>query len=131
MSKYEPLAKKLGSLPRDEWRTNFQALERLLGFPLPKAARTHRAWWSNNGSNNVMTKVWLSAGWRTEQVDMEGETLVFRKAKAMKATVSSRSARLTGTPPVSLFGALAGTVHVASGVDLTAPAGEQWHADQS
>jgi len=130
MSKYDPLASKLRSIPHGEWRTTFNSLERLLGFALPKAARTHRAWWSNNGSNNVMTKVWLGAGWRTEQVDMAGETLVFRKAKAEELAAPRRPSTPTEAAPVSLFGALAGTVRVAPGVDLTAPTDEQWHADQ-
>lgn len=119
MSKYEPLTTKLKELPFREWRTTFQDLERTLGFRLPRAARTHRAWWSNNPSNNVMTKAWLKAGWRTEQVDMAGETLVFKKVK---------SGAVVKTP--SPFGALAGTVHVAPGIDLVAPTGETWNADR-
>ncbi|MEI9904971.1 MAG: hypothetical protein WDN06_14155 [Asticcacaulis sp.] len=27
-----------------------------LGFELPPSSRTQRAWWSNNASNNVMTR---------------------------------------------------------------------------
>ena len=35
---------------------------------LPPTAQAQRAWWSNNASNNVMTRVWLEAGFRTERL---------------------------------------------------------------
>lgn len=125
MPKYDPLTAKLKELPYREWRTTFKDLERTLGFRLPRSARSHRAWWSNNPSNSVMTKAWLKAGWQTEQVDMAGETLVFKKVKAMPGTGSAKS----GQP--HLFGALAGTVHIAPGTDLVAPTGETWNADRN
>jgi len=119
MTKYEPLTKKLRSIPYREWPTSFVEIERTLGFRLPKSAREHRAWWSNNPSNSVMTKAWLSAGGRTEKVDMKGGKLVFRK-------VSDSSA--SGSGP--LFGALAGSVHTLDG-DITQPTGEIWNAEQN
>lgn len=120
ISKYDPLTEKLKSIPYREWRATFIDLERTLGFRLPKAARSYRAWWSNNESNNVMTRAWLKAGWRTEQVDMAGETLVFKKVKSGSASA-----------PSSLFGALAGTVHIAPGADIVGPTGENWNAERA
>lgn len=79
MSKYAPLTSYLNAHPQRELRCSFRDIEAALGFRLPPVARAHRAWWSNNASNNVMTKAWLSAGFRAEQVDMTGETLVFRR----------------------------------------------------
>lgn len=81
MSKYAPLTNFLRSRPQSELRCSFADIERALGFPLPPVARAHRAWWSNNASNNVMTRAWLNAGFRAEQVDMSGETLVFRRVQ--------------------------------------------------
>jgi len=46
---------------------------------LPPKAQHHRAWWSNNASNNVMTKVWLEAGYESARVDMSARKLVFRR----------------------------------------------------
>jgi hypothetical protein len=80
MSKYDPLTSYLQSHPQRELRCSFRDLETVLGFRLPPVSRAHRAWWSNNGSNNVMTKAWLNAGFRAEQVDMAGESLVFRRS---------------------------------------------------
>ncbi|HVT54915.1 MAG TPA: hypothetical protein VHD34_02540 [Xanthobacteraceae bacterium] len=119
MTKYEPLTKKLQSIPYREWPTSFAEIERTLGFRLPKSAREHRAWWSNNPSNSVMTKAWLAAGWRTERVDMESGKLLFRK-------VSGPTTR--GSAP--LFGALAGSVRILTG-DITQPTGEAWNAEQN
>ena len=42
MSKYDPLSDRLAGHPASEWRANFAELEEVLGFPLPKAARTGR-----------------------------------------------------------------------------------------
>jgi hypothetical protein len=81
MSKYAPLTEFLRSRPQSELPCSFADVEKALGFPLPPVARTHRAWWSNNGSNNVMTRAWLKAGFKAEQVDMRGETLVFRRVE--------------------------------------------------
>jgi hypothetical protein len=79
MSKYAPLATFLDQRRTSETCCSFSDIERALGFRLPPAARAHRAWWSNNHSNNVMTKVWMDAGFRAEQVDMARETVVFRR----------------------------------------------------
>ncbi len=81
MSKFEPLTAFLSSLPTSERRVTFGEIERILGFKLPPSARRHRPWWSNNPDNSAITKAWLAAGFRTEQVDMAGESLVFRKAR--------------------------------------------------
>ena len=79
-SKYAPLE----SLLRDSGRTHipmtFNEIEEIIGTRLPPAARKHRALWSNNPSNWVMTKAWLAAGYETANVDMPKRTLVFRKA---------------------------------------------------
>ena len=79
ISKYEPLTAHLRKQPYREIPCRFGELEKILGFELPSSARQHRAWWSNNGSNNVMTKAWLSAGFRTRDVDMENERLTFER----------------------------------------------------
>lgn len=82
MSKYDPFTAYLREQPYREVRLGFGDLEKILGFKLPSSASQHRAWWSNNGSNNVMTKAWLSAGFRTRDVDMENERLTFERVAA-------------------------------------------------
>ena len=136
MSKYDALTDYLVADSSDEIAVTFGQIETVLGFQLPPAARSHRAWWSNNASNNVMTKAWLAAGYVSEQVDMAGERLVFRKTAALAPAGGLAEAAapllLVGKPGLveRLQAALGGTVKVAPGVDLTAPTGEIWDAER-
>ncbi|MBB5046502.1 hypothetical protein HNR60_001247 [Rhodopseudomonas rhenobacensis] len=119
MGKYEPLTEFLRKQATLEVRMSFAQVERVLGFKLPPVAQRHRAWWSNSPTNNVMTKAWLDAGFRSEQVDMAAGKLVFRRQEA-----GNRAAVPSGRHP--LFGWMKGTVTFAPGVDLTEPADPEW-----
>jgi hypothetical protein len=127
MGKYEPLSQFLRNQSHDEIRMSFEQIERVIGGNLPRSAKEHRAWWSNNPSNSVMTKAWLDAGFRSEQVDMEGRKLVFRRARASSAagnrTANDDDPSRRRHP---LIGALKGTVWIAPGTDLTQPADPEW-----
>lgn len=60
----------------------FAEVERILGCPLPPSARTRAGWWSNNPGTHVGVGAWREAGWKTSNVDVGGEKLVFvRTAK--------------------------------------------------
>jgi hypothetical protein len=122
VSKYSPLSERLKSLPGKEWKTTFGEIERLIGGRLPPVARKHRAWWSNNPVNSAITKAWLEAGFRTEQVSLSAETLVFRKREP------DAESRRAGKPSGSLYGGLRGTVRLGASVELTEPTGEAWNA---
>ncbi len=133
MGKYEPLQHFLEGCATEEVPLTFGEIEGILGSVLP-ASKAYPAWWSNNPSNNVMTRAWLAAGYRTERVDIAGEKLVFRRDRAVRSAGVSE-----GPPPVfagkpgvleRLRAALGGTVHIAEGVDLTQPTGEVWDADR-
>jgi len=124
MGKYEKLSAFLRAQRTQEVAMTFREIEKVVGFRLPDSARSHRAWWSNNPTNNVMTGQWLDAGFETEQVDMGGERLVFRR-KAKEPAV--RPAKTGGRHP--LFGALKGMVRITPGTDLTAPADPEWGSD--
>ena len=130
MGKYEPLADHLRKLGYGQVRMKFEEIERVLGFPLPPSSRNHRAWWSNNPSNNVMTHAWLDAGYQTEAVDMEQRKLVFHRVapKAAPPEPDAPPKAATGGAPHPLFGCLKGTVTIPDGVDLTEPADPDWGA---
>ncbi len=85
MSVYDKLASVLAERREEAWKAGFAELEGLIGRKLPASAWKYPAWWSNDPSNNSMTKVWLRAGWRTEQVDVLGQTVVFRRVSSGKA----------------------------------------------
>jgi hypothetical protein len=82
MAKYELLEDHLRGVGRDHVPMSFAEVEAVIGSSLPASARRHRAWWSNNPSNSVITYSWLNAGYRTAEVDMAGERLVFRRERA-------------------------------------------------
>ena len=121
MSKYEPLNRFLKSQTRTHIPMTFGEIERLLGAKLPPS-KSHRAWWSNNPSNNVMTKEWLSAGYETESVDVSGEKLVFRRVgRPVSGTGSDGQGSVGGKRRSLLFGCMKGTLTLDPDLDLTEP----------
>lgn len=122
MSKYDPLGTYLRRQRQSEVPMTFREIERITGTKLPASAK-YRAWWSNNDFNNVMTKVWLEAGFKTEQVDLASGRLVFRR---IDLTTTAQQSAKDRHP---LFGALKGLSRVAPDVDLTEPADPSWGSD--
>jgi hypothetical protein len=120
MSKYEPLGEYLKKQGNERVPMTFAEVERVTGVKLPPSASKHRPWWSNNPRNSVMTKVWLDAGFESEQVDMEKRKLVFRRVRGAKTS----SGRTTVHHPA--YGALKGLMHIMPGTDLTQPADPEW-----
>jgi hypothetical protein len=144
MSKYQPLGDYLRQQNKDFVPMRFGEIERVIGMQLPKTSQLHRAWWSNNPSNNVMTRVWLDAGYETEQVDMRAQRLVFRRVSVPQLDEVTPVAHEGGSPgatpsvaPIDvaqsgparrhpLFGALKGLLRIMPGTDLTKPADPTW-----
>jgi hypothetical protein len=144
MSKYEPLKNYLAEHGSQEVQLGFRDIESIIGFPLPPSARKHRAWWSNNPSNSVITYAWLAAGYETARVDMVAQKLVFRRVGKAAAPPAEHQQAGSGVmeapfelrPPVHgvlnrLRSALRGTVRFAPGYKPTDPTGEVWDAEVS
>jgi hypothetical protein len=125
MGKYERLGEFLRKQRADEVPLTFDRIERITGVRLPPSARLYRAWWSNNERNSVMTREWLAAGFRSEQVDIDGRKLVFRRVPRRKSA-GAEETRMAAPSRHPLFGCLKGTVRIAPGVDLTEPADPEW-----
>lgn len=119
MSKYTPLTRHLANRDLERIAMTFDQIEKLLGFPLPPSSRKHRAWWSNNPSNSVMTKAWLEAGYQSEQVDLEHEKLVFARLNAVEPAQTLAQSPGGDHP---LYGCMAGMITIGEGTDLTEPA---------
>lgn len=126
MTKYAPLKDHLINKGAEFIPMTFSQIEKILGFSLPPSKK-YPAWWSNNSSNSVMTKVWLDAGYKTESVDISGEKLVFHREGSgghdNKGDVSPDAKKTRRHP---LFGCLAGLIHIPDDTDLTAPADPDW-----
>ncbi|HEX4303315.1 MAG TPA: hypothetical protein VHZ78_11010 [Rhizomicrobium sp.] len=132
MSKYARLGTYLresggGCLPM-----TFAEIERVVGTKLPKSQKS-QAWWSNSTTNNVMTQIWLDAGYRTEQVDVAARKLVFRRVETprdehpgygLQEEPRMFKPQDTFTPPLvkvarhPAIGALKGMVTIAPGYDI-------------
>jgi hypothetical protein len=129
-SKYQPLTDFLRRQPRTVVRMSFDEIERVIGAKLPPSATDHRAWWSNNPQNNVMTKAWKDAGFESEDVDMKGRQVAFRRLRSETsrgAGAPSDDVTTRGRHP--LIGWMKGTLTIAEGVDLTQPADPEWGED--
>lgn len=123
MNTFEPLEAYLASKNASRIAMSFAEIEAMVGRKLPNSSRKHRAWWSNNPSNSAITRAWLNAGYRTEDVDMAGERLVFRRTERAASKPVERSTAPRRHP---LFGAMKGSVSLPSGGDLTEPADPDW-----
>ena len=125
MSKYSALGEYLKHQRRDAVPMTFGEIEKIIGAKLPASAHKHRPWWSNNVNNHVNAKVWLEAGFESEQVDMPARRLVFRRVRKPKAAAeTAQSAREKPFHP--LYGMMQGLIRIMPGTDLTQPADPEW-----
>jgi hypothetical protein len=124
MSKYGALAEYLKRQDREYVPLTFAEIERITGVKLPPSAKKHRPWWSNNPNNSVMTRVWLDAGYQSEQVDMAGRKLVFRRVRVPKPEGGAGEEK----PFHPLYGYMQGLIRIMPGVDITQPADPEWAA---
>jgi hypothetical protein len=102
MSKYQPLSDHLAASPGDEWLTSFAELETVLGFPLPKAARSSRTWWANDPEKSH-SRAWAVHGWEVGDVDHAAERVVFRRggASALALQAAAQLKPLAQAPAAS------------------------------
>ena len=116
--KYAPLFQHLAALRECRWRATFAEIESVLGFSLPQSARVHRAWWENRHRDHTQARSWLAAGWQTSAVNLQAETLVFKRLNPGAAAASyprhrprppAPQAHARGTPEIT-FVAGGGTV---------------------
>ena len=139
MSKYDPLKQFLVNSGADSITKNFDEIANIVGIELPASAFKHRAWWSNNKTNSVITQAWLEAGYVTRNVNMDQCTLEFHKCSNNKqppyhhSKMNFHNKELPhddqqGDLLSRVMGILEGTVTVDPDTDLTDPIDEQWNA---
>lgn len=126
MTKYGPLENFLKNKSLENVPMSFSEIESIIGDELPPSARKHRAWWSNNPSNSVITYAWLAAGYKSTEVSLEGEQVVFRRSEPPSPGTSAENSGAAARHP--FIGYLVGRIVIADGVDLTRPAlpPEEW-----
>jgi hypothetical protein len=123
MSKYEALPQFLDRSDQTARRMNFDEIEEVLGFKLPRSAYKHEAWWSNNDTGHSHARAWLQFGWRTEAIDLARRQVTFRRSGQFPLLDQPSRKR-------DPWGCMAGTVTILPDTDLTAPSGETWTAEQ-
>jgi hypothetical protein len=124
MSKYSALGDYLKRQRGDLVPMTFSEIEKITGSKLPASSR-YRAWWSNNDFNSVLTKVWIAAGFKSEQVDMKRHKLVFRRVGKPEGV--AKAAQSGGEKPFHpAYGMMQGLIRIMPGTDLTQPADPEW-----
>jgi DNA-binding transcriptional regulator YiaG len=91
-SKYQPLLEFLRGSNQSEVILTFAEIEALMNNPLPDSAKSKRAWWSNRSKGALQASAWMEAGYRVEDVDLDGQRVTFRKP-----TTSYQVERVGGT----------------------------------
>ncbi|MBL8579144.1 MAG: hypothetical protein JNK47_18140 [Mesorhizobium sp.] len=130
MGKYSPLKDFLIGQEQDRVPMTFKQIEKVLDLQLP-ASKQYPAWWSNNPSNNPMTKEWLDAGFETEAVNTASEKLVFRRVKRTSSANPSSSdagAKQGERRPLHPgIGFMKGLIKIEPGFDVSKPfSDESW-----
>lgn len=120
--KYAPLENHLTNKEFSQIPMTFAAIESIIESNLPPSARKHRAWWSNNPSNSVITFAWLNAGYKTAQVNLENEKLVFVRDDNIETSVADT----TKPRHHPIFGCLSGLITIPDDLDLIEPADPDW-----
>jgi DNA-binding XRE family transcriptional regulator len=78
-SKYQPLLEFLRGSNQSEVILTFAEIEALMNNPLPDSAKSKRAWWSNRSKGALQASAWMEAGYRVEDVALDGQRVTFRK----------------------------------------------------
>ncbi|MEM9008129.1 MAG: helix-turn-helix transcriptional regulator [Cyanobacteria bacterium P01_F01_bin.86] len=81
-SKYYPLYQHLVQCQQDTLTLSLAEIEALATGKLPASARTRRAWWSNRSKGALQANAWIEAGYQTEMIDLEKQTITFKRFEA-------------------------------------------------
>jgi len=81
--KYAPLFRFFLNAPGEELVMSFSQMEDALGGKLPPSARKHRPCWANS-QVSLLGRVWLRAGWRLAEIDLEDEVASFERQAQSK-----------------------------------------------
>lgn len=90
-SKYYPLYRYLRERDTQSVTLTFDAIEALLGAPLPKTS-TSRGWWSNRSKGALQALAWSQAGYDVTHIDIKRRVITFTKPKTSYVARSVKGA---------------------------------------
>lgn len=95
MAKYSALGQYLSMLGVESITLPFSEIEKIIESNLPASAYKHHAYWANEHSGtHTWAHVWQAAGWRSENLDLSGRSITFRRdqqsAEAQLANLEPR-----------------------------------------
>lgn len=80
----------------------FSEIEELIEDSLPSSALQNKSWWSNAPSR-VQANAWLNSGWIVHDLDLEHETVIFRRTRPPEIGSVRESRRKTTTSAKKSF----------------------------
>ena len=78
--KYRYLSDYLYKADKDSVKLTFDEIEQIIKEKLPGSANQHRAFWANTESHSIAIS-WMSVGYRTVEVDLVNQYVVFEKER--------------------------------------------------
>ena len=81
-SKYYPLYQRLAQAEADPLTLTLDDIAALISGKLPETARTQRSWWSNRSKGALQANAWIMAGYHTQAIDLEHQTITFKRFQA-------------------------------------------------
>ena len=79
MGKYDPLASFLERQNAEYITMTFNKIEDIISAKLPRSAHIHRAWWANEDNSSRQSYSWLSAGYKTVDVEPALKRVRFKR----------------------------------------------------
>jgi len=79
--KYQLLKSFLQQQNVEKVTMQFEEIEKVLGFSLPKSAYIYSAWWDNQSDSHSHTRAWIESNRRTTEVDLINKHVSFIKER--------------------------------------------------
>jgi DNA-binding transcriptional regulator YiaG len=81
-SKYYSLHQRLSQFDAETFTVSIDEIETWIEGKLPKTARTQHSWWANRSKGGYQSLAWIKAGYHTDGIDLERQTVTFTKFQA-------------------------------------------------